>query len=117
VRPRRNQGGPRAVSGSGSPIPPNFPMLTPPAQTPARGVLSWAVMTLVSAGLATQHPKTPRLCSVRLEATVEAAQMTATIIGLLCVVLGVGALLTCVCLAVSWEILHPPSSEDKEPTP
>jgi hypothetical protein len=38
--------------------------------------------------------------------------MTAIIIGLLCVVLGAGAVLACVCLAISWGILRPPSSED-----
>jgi hypothetical protein len=38
--------------------------------------------------------------------------MTDTIIGLLCVVVGIGAVLTCACLAISWDLLRPPSSED-----
>jgi hypothetical protein len=38
--------------------------------------------------------------------------MTAPIMGLLCVVLGAGAVLTCACLAIRWGILRPPSPED-----
>ena len=62
----------------------------PRRRPPARG-LSWAVMTFVSAGPAPEHPQRLPLCSVLLE--LEAAQMTATIIGLLCVVLVAGVVL------------------------
>jgi hypothetical protein len=38
--------------------------------------------------------------------------MTATIVGLTCVVLGAGGLLVGLLLAIRWGILRPPSPED-----
>jgi hypothetical protein len=38
--------------------------------------------------------------------------MTAIIVGLACFVLGVGAVLVCLWLAIKWGIMRPPSPED-----
>jgi len=56
-------------------------------------------------------PKTAGMSGV-LEAGVEAAPMTVTIVGLICVVLGAVGLLVCLLLAIRWGILRPPSPED-----